>query len=492
LATVVTDLDLAVGELVQMSVKEMSKGQVLLQLVGREGVFLGTQMAAEPQLARLVASNRLPVDRPHLNAIRKLLARGLPITREAVERLARSEQAGLAAGLETESTDTVLARLLESYDLSPVGPRLYAARQLLARGLPLTRENVEQLTRTLAGLGSTTEEDFQAATYLQANGLPLSRAALEVTRASLVNPAPLGSQLHQLRQALAWVTELWEALTAERGFPGEGLHRVIGEVMRQLSRRVLQTEGEDRAVVADRLRCLVKDQGTSLEHRLDMVLSGRLEPADLEGDLRLLLTRLAQAVPPDGSATEDVPEKGLAAGAAGVPEGATAAIPDNPDLRRVLAHVRRIVPDLVDTLQLQQLKNVSRPADRSEPWLAFQLPLSGPAGEPTRTAELRIGRRSGRKSGARGFRLLLRLDLPRLERVEVRVDLIGKQLGCRFAGSSASLPVLQGGFDALRQGLEGMGYTVGTPSFKPLTPEPDPMEVTAEVPQRLVRIDVRV
>ncbi len=583
LATIVTDLDLAVGELVQLSVKEVSKDQTLLQLVGREGFLLSAQMSSEPQLAQLIASYRLPVDRPHLNAARKLLARGLPVTPENLERLARAEQPKLLGAPDLETTDSVLTKLIESYDMPADRPHLYAARQLLARGLPVSRENVEQLTRTLARFGATAEADFQAATYLQASGLPLTRSTLAVIRSSLENPALLGQQVHQLQQTLSWLAELLESLTVEKDLSQGEFRRLVKGAAQQLSQRIVQADGEDRAALVESLRRVFKDQGTSLENRLARVLSGDLDPAELEGDLRFLLTRLAQMVSADRPPVpQRTPEAGLvpqeagrvsqesppevapsgggpdAAAAGKVAAGATepeepaalppgtedgedpaelvaspsgaqgaaeageevpvgrgkaeavarpgaapldpagleadgkVTLPGSPELQRALVHLQRAGPELAEALQVQQLRNSAQPRDPSEQWLAFQVPLSGLPGEPPRTVELRISRRPNRKVDPGGVRLRLRLDLPRLERVEVRLELLGKQIKCHLASSSgASLPVLREEFSSLQGGLERLGYTVGAPGFGMLAAEPDPTEIAVEVPEQLPQIDVR-
>lgn len=494
LTTMVTDLDLAVGELVQLSVKEVSKDQTLLQLVGREGFLLSAQMSSEPQLAQLIASYRLPVDRPHLNAARKLLARGLPVTRENLERLARAEQPKLPGAPDLETTDSVLTKLIESYDLPADRPHLYAARQLLARGLPVSRENVEQLTRTLARLGATAEADFQAATYLQASGLPLTRSTLAVIRSSLENPALLGQQVHQLQQTLSWLAELLESLTVEKHLSQVEFRRLVKGAAQQLSQRIVQADGEDRAALVESLRRVFKDQGTSLENCLARVLSGDLDPAELEGDLRFLLTRLAQMVSADRPPVpQRTPEAGRVPQESGrmQPEAGRAS-QESPELQRALVHLQRAGPELAEALQVQQLRNSAQPRDPSEQWLAFQVPLSGLPGEPPRTVELRISRRPNRKVDPGGVRLLLRLDLPRLERVEVRLELLGKQIKCHLASSSgASLPMLREEFSSLQGGLERLGYTVGAPGFGMLAAEPDPTEIAVEVPEQLTKIDVR-
>ncbi len=494
LATIVTDLDLAVGELVQLSVKEVSKDQTLLQLVGREGFLLSAQMSSEPQLAQLIASYRLPVDRLHLNAAHKLLARGLPVTRENLERLARAEQSKLPGAPDLETTDSVLTKLIESYDLPADRPHLYAARQLLARGLPVSRENVEQLTRTLARLGATAEADFQAATYLQASGLPLTRSTLAVIRSSLENPALLGQQFHQLQQTLSWLAELLESLTVEKHLSQVEFRRLVKGAAQQLSQRIVQADGEDRAALVESLRRVFKDQGTSLENRLARVLSGDLDPAELEGDLRFLLTRLAQMVSADRPPVpQRTPEAGRVPQESGrVQPEAGRASQESPELQRALVHLQRAGPELAEALQVQQLRNSAQPRDPSEQWLAFQVPLSGLQGEPPRTVELCISCRPNRKVDPGGVRLLLRLDLPRLERVEVRLELLGKQIKCHLASSSgASLPMLREEFSSLQGGLERLGYTVGAPGFGMLAAEPDPTEIAVEVPEQLTKIDVR-
>ena len=476
LATVVTELDLSVGETIQLSVKEVNRDQTLLQLVGREGILLNGEPAGESQLARLMAYYRLPADRPHLNAVRTLLARGAPITREGVERLARAEQPEAPARPDLEATDSVLLRLIDSYDLPGDQAHLYAARQLLGRGLALTRENVEQMARSLVKLGATSEADFQAGAFLQTSGLPLTRSALEIVRSVVTNPVPMGPRMRELQQTIAWLAELLQATAEEEGLPERDLRELADEAARQLAQRIVRAEGMDRTAIAETLRRVCKDQGTSLENQLARVLSGYLEPGELEGDLRALLTRLADIAAGSGALTSD----------------AAGATPGDAAKQQALVHLSRVAPGLTGALQTQQLKNAAEPELPAEPWLAFQVPMSGPPGEQIRTVDLRISRRADGGVDPKRVRLLLRLELPQLQKVEVRLDLLDKQINCYLSSSSGeSLPVLRDQFASLRGGLERLGYLVGVPRFGLLTTEVDPTDVAVEVPACLVRVDVR-
>ncbi|MHB0869963.1 MAG: hypothetical protein ACYC5J_10970 [Chloroflexota bacterium] len=583
LATMLSDLQLDVGEMIQLSVKEASRDQTLLQLVGREGQLLAAQAGVEPQLARLMGSYKLPVDRFHLNAVRKLLARGLPITRENLARLAESEGLALGTGLDPESTDLVLLRLIDSYDLPLDEPHRYAARQLLARRLPITREGVEQLARTLARFRVAGEVDFQMATYLQANRLPLTPSSLAVMRSTLVVPGGLGPRLHQLRWGLSYLADLLQGVVAEGDPFGAGVLRLVDRAAQELSRRMVGASGADRAQLEEGLRRVLRDQGTSLESRLVRILMGQAGVELLEEDLRFLLGRLAAlsaeaaqeaesgaagadaqgaralgrapgaaagtgAEAADGSevgppreeageatsiASEDTeappgveddpeelpeaagPAKGVpptgAAADEGEAEGAKAAtgttlpraaprdavelkalLPERPDLRQALVRLGDSAPGLADALQAQQLRNAGRSPDPFEQWLVFQVPLARGPEEPPTTVELRIGRRTDRRLDPHRVRLVMRLELERLETVEVRLEIIGKQVSCQLASSiAASLPVLRERFPSLREGLEGLGYSVAPAGFGLLSGDPDPAEVAVQVPPRLVQVDLR-
>ncbi len=496
LATMLSDLQLEIGEMVQLSVKEASREQTLLQMVGRDGQLLGAQATAENPLARLIASYRLPMDRPHLNAVRRLLARGLPITRENLERLIQGQPSEPSSGLDLEATDSVLARLLGSYELPVDEPNLQAARQLLARGLPLNKESIEQLTRTMARLGASEEMDFQAATYLQANRLPITASTLAVMRAYLESPATVGGRLHQLGRTLASLAELLRALSVEEPLQDEDLQGRVDQAAQQLSERIVAAGGEDRARLVESLRRVFKDQGASAENRLARVLTGSADPAELEGDLRVLLGRLAEMVSEATGKTEmpgAVAEKPPAARAISR-DGAVlrTLLPESPELRRLLAQLDDLAPELADLIQAQQLKNAGQPRDSSEQWLAFQVPISGTPRQLPQTAELRISRRAGGKIDPQRVRLVLQVELERYQRVELRLDVLGNQVNCHLAGSNEdAVQALRERFPSLQEGLERLGYRVGAAAFGLLSGEPDPTAVAVAVPQRLVQVDLR-
>jgi len=481
LATLPGDLGLSVGETVQLTVREAGRERTVFQLVGRDGILLAAETAADPRLARLLASYRLPTDRAHLNAVRKLLARGIAITRENLERMVRTEGGGTPVGLEMERTDSVLAELVESYDLPADRAHLFAARQLLARGMAVGREEVAQLARTMASLGATEEADFQAATFLLAADLPLTASAVAVVRAYLEAPGPLGRRFHQMQQTLAWALQLLEALEIEMGDVPRPVRHLLGMAAEALSARVVRAFQGDKLALMEALRLAVRDQGTSLEHLLRGVEAGDLGPADVESDLRCLLGRLGVAVSPDvpGRGGGMAPDQGREW--AGGPMG-------RPELQEVLRHVGRLGPALADVLQLQQMRNAASP----DGWVVFQVPCLSRDGGPPMSAELRVGVRSSGGSAPRTTRLLLRLDLPRLRRVEVRVELAGRRIGCRVAGDAEALPMLEDEFGELKAALEALGFEVGDPRFGPLAVEPDPLEVASAVPERLPRVDLRV
>ncbi len=476
LAAVLRRLGLAVDSSSMNAVRLLvSAGQPLtadnvLRLVRGQvvGPYIGPgQPAVNSILAEILEMCGLPADTPHLDALRQLVSRGLRLTRENVLRLVSEQATPGTKGAEVEP-ESILGQILQANDLPGDPPHIYAARQLLARGQPLSGEGIDRLVRTLARIGATEEEDFRAAVYLQSNGLPVTEATVSLARSILERPFQLGQQLRQLQAA---VSEVAVALLSARqndplleGDLGPLLDRAAG----QLSQRLLAAEAGDREAFAGTLRRLFADQAVSLESRLARVLAGG-DPAQLEGDLRTLLGKLA------GMATK---------------AGATAS--QHPDLQRALAQLSQTAPQLADSLQAQQLSNSAAPSPRADQWVVFQLPVSVGGRESPGTAELRISKRPGRKIDSDHVRLLLRLDLPRLQMVEVGLQIVGPRVSCSLSSNNEeAMPVLREQFGSLREGLEGLGYSVARPSFTLLSKEPAGVESRPMVPPRLGRLDVR-
>jgi len=438
-------------------------------LHGRAGGMFGgfEELVGEDVLTTFLEMCGLPSDAAHVEAVRQLLARGLPITRPSLERLAGGQSATPDGG-DRAASDAVLGQILQAYDLPDDLPYLFAARQLLARGLPLTGENIDRLARTLVRMGATEEEDFQAAAFLQANDLPVTESTISLARGALDRPLKMGWQIQQLQNAvLEAAAALHSAPMEEPSLEGQ-LVPLLDRAAAQLSQRLLSADGGDRSAVVDTLRRLFSDQGISLENRLARVLSGG-DPSQLEGDLRTLLGRLADMAMTVG-----------------------AALKASPDLQRALIQLREAAPDLANTLQSQQLSNAARPAHSSDQWVSFQIPVRSSDWGYPRTVELRISRRPGRKIDPQHVTLLLRLDLPRLQTVEIGLQILGRQISCSLSSDSAELlPVLRERFDALQEGLESLGYTVGRPSFALLSNEPEAADVAPVVPSLLGRLDVR-
>ncbi len=493
LVTLQTEMELAVGDLVQLSIKEVGPDQALVQVARQEGQaaqavqtqrnneIVRAQGSTEAFLAQRLSFCRLPVDQVHLAAARQLLVSGLPITRENLERLVGGPKGASIPGARQLPTDAVLAKLIDSYDLPKDTPHLYAARQLLARGLPLTRENLEQLTRVVAQFGSATEPNFQAATYLQTAKLPVTRSTLSILRASIDEPLPLGERLGLLQQILTAATEALETvpgLAADSNDldvpddPGDQVgwevRQLVERALGELSERIVREGGQDRSQLVESLRRIFQDQVTSVENRLLRILAGSADPIELEKDLRVILGRLAKDARELASA-QDQP----------------------PQLHRVLSHLRYAAPDLADAVQVQQLRNVAEPPQGTEQWIAFQVPFSQGTPDYLRTVELRIRRRAGGRIDPNRVRLVFRLELERLRTVEIRLEILDKRISCGVAGSDAEvLPILREQFGSLREGLERLGYSVGALSFGPLENEPDPTAVAVPVPPQMSQIDV--
>jgi len=360
----------------------------------------------------------------------------------------------------------VLQRLLESIDLPSDGANIVAARQLLSKGTPITRNNVQQLTRTLAKLEANAEDDFEAAAYLQANRLPITAATLELTKAMLRDPRALGRQIYSLRTAIGILANVLDPTDVENGMFDE-TQRLVEHVAEQLSERILIAGESGRSRFVEGLKKLFKDQGTSLEGRIAHILAGRADATDLEDDLRALLSQLvesARAMSDESSGAE---------------------------LRRAADLLRATASELADGLQAQQLMNAAEPDSGSERWLSFQLPFAEGMDDRPRTAELRIASEPGVGIDPNRLRLVFRLELERLKTVEVGIQIAGKRLVCSLASDCAyTLPLLHREFYSLRHALEELGYFVTAPSIKQI--DGCDLDKGRDVPNELARIDLRV
>ncbi|HEX2922521.1 MAG TPA: flagellar hook-length control protein FliK, partial [Chloroflexota bacterium] len=428
--------------------------QVTSPYVGRD------QPSADGILAEILRTWGVPAASAHLEAVRQMLRRGLSM--ESLQRLAR-EQVPSGEEQEQQTSDSILGQILHAYDLPDDPPHISAAREFLARSLPLSREAIDRLARTLSRIGATEEEDFRAAVFLQANDLPVTESTIHLARSFLERPLQLAQQLRQLQMA---VTEAAVALlaTPQEDDLGPLLDRAAG----QLSQRLLSAQAGDREAIVDTVRRLFADQGVSLENQLARVLAGG-DPSQLEGDLRTLLGRLADMAMKAGAAASQ-----------------------HPDLQSALAQLSQSAPELADALQAQQLANAATPASQLDQWIVFQLPVSVGDRDGPRTAELRISKRPGRRIDPDHVRLLLRLDLPRLQMVEIGLQIVGPRVGCSLSSrNEETLPLLREQFGALRQGLEQLGYSVARPSFSLLSKEPPATEPAPVVPARLGRLDLR-
>ncbi len=402
------------------------------------------------------------------DVLRELLASGRPVAGELLRQIALISPSRSLLGSHQEATDEALARLLDSAGLPDDEIHLFAARALMARGLQLTRESIEGLVRTLSRLGVTAEADFEAATYLKAGGLPITPSTLDLAKAGMRDPNGLGRQLHAVRTLLAMLAEAMEISSLREGLEVREAEQLVERAVRELSQRILLSEGEDRSRLVASLRRLAGDQGTSLEARLAAVMAGKTDARELESDLRVLLGRLVEMAQSIAVQTQE--------------EG---------ELQRLAALLRETVSDLSDGLQAQQLKNAIQQGP--EQWFSLQLPFSEKPGDYPRAAELRISRKPGREIDPEQVRVVLRLEMERLKTVEVTLQIVGKQLTCSLASDSErAVPLLQGETNSLQSALEGLGYSVAPPSVGLLAQGGEAPSPSREVPDQLLRVDYRV
>jgi hypothetical protein len=122
---------------------------------------------------------------------------------------------GGATQVQTRSlTRQDLATELTQLGVAPDEESLQVAGELLARGQPLTAANVLEVRGALARAAharsplaqeepGVNQADLRAAVFLKAQGLPVTKAAVEIVRQAWSSGSALGQEVEQLRDSLA-------------------------------------------------------------------------------------------------------------------------------------------------------------------------------------------------------------------------------------------------------------------------------------------------
>lgn len=258
-----------------------------------------------------------------------------------------------------EAADAMLTDLLESLGLPIDARHLESSRQLMSQRVPLTRENIEQLSRQTVQAGGGSPQDFQAAAFLFARDLPITAHSLVLVRTYLQNPDALPRQFQQARLALAEAAELLRS--GGLGDIGEAANpRELVDMAESLLASMVSTVDEgDHAVLLSSLRVTIRDLGASIENELSRELLETGGGVEEEVDPKALLRELGHAV--------------------------ESAARRAPEIRAALATVQEAIQKLADRLQPQQPQGPAslvegEPPSPQQPQTA--VPLEGAPASP--------------------------------------------------------------------------------------------------------------
>jgi len=217
-----TQVPLAPGDWLRLVVADKSEEQVVLRLTTRGEAAARTAMSAD-DLSQLLQGLGLPADPMRLQLARSLLARGLPLSRAALEA-AGALLAGDADAAAVEAAADLLARglplterslalALSQRGAAPLGEQMQALRedvsglQASLKRLGGNQERLSRLQKALDGL-SFTDEDMADARSLAERLVRLVRDLATPTEAKLRSGAR-GAMATDLRALLRWaVAEL--------------------------------------------------------------------------------------------------------------------------------------------------------------------------------------------------------------------------------------------------------------------------------------------
>jgi len=317
--------------------------------------------------------------------------------------------------------ETAMHRAFQSLGLADDATNRAIVKGLIAKGMPIDREQVQALRHLLTGLHGTLdlgdadvlERVIARSLFLQQQGMPVTPDAL-ATYLSQLPPGVLGGLFADLAGVL-------------RGLRlRQGTELNLANLADQLT-EALPDGGQ---MTAETLRKLVGDLGVDLEGRLAAwLLQGQEDlPEDVHRSLRGSLLRLLTLL------------EGL----------------DGAD-----GHVQTLLGRVRETLQtLDTMQAVNVPTENRDA-LLLQLPLMM-NGEPT-TADLQVyyQKRGNGQIDPDHLRFTLALDLSGLGSVRFDLAVVKKQATLRvYAVDEARAKFLEGEVGDLHARLEGCGYTV--------------------------------
>jgi hypothetical protein len=396
--------------------------RVTAHILNVTGTTATISIEGYPVIAQLTSADQAAALLAHSTAqfiVTKLTNEGvtLKLVRNALP--ANTQSAPLAANPE------LAARLLEQNQLPATENNLILARAVLKQQLPVTPGLLNELLNALNGTGPWGPAEADLAAALKAAGLPVSSASLALAARQA---APIGTALRQLIASLQ---------AAGRNLPPE-LLKQLDENLQLLNELVLQWDASPDQL-AEQLKAAIKLLGQSAENTL-------LEQAEKLPEKSLLsLFGLQQSLEKAGTK-------------------ATAGA----------------IEQFIGDLRQQQLINA---ATERETWAEVGLLLQNAPQQMSgnlSSARLRIARApvsEAEKPNSSITRLVLQVDLPAGETVEVDLALSGKQIRSKVTApdpgwcvqAQTELPTLETALQALGFSLQSALIEVGDPkSFENL------------------------
>jgi hypothetical protein len=317
--------------------------------------------------------------------------------------------------------ETAMNRAFQSLNLADDAVNRAIVRGLIAKGVPIDRNQVQALRQLLTGLQGALDLDnaevletvVSRTLFLQQQGMPVTPDAL-ATYLSQLPPGVLGGLFGDLTGLLR----------------GLRLRQNTELNLASLADQLADALPEGGQLTAETLRKLVGDLGVDLEGRLaQWLLQGQDGlPEDVKDSLRgSLLRLLAQLEGLDG---------------------------ENGQVQMLLGRVR----DTLQTLDTMQAVNV--PTENRDA-LVLQLPFMMD-GQPT-TADLQLyyQKRGDGQIDPNNLRFTLALDLSGLGPVRFELTAVNKRASLRiYAADETRAKFLEGELGDLQAGLENCGYAI--------------------------------
>ncbi len=334
-----------------------------------------------------------------------------------------------------------------------------------------------ELTSAAPGLFSN--EDIAAAVFLKSSNLPITPDTLAIIKEHFTAPRAFADQVEVVENLLSNLAQ------AEPDLPPGIMSSwaTVRELAHQIQARLPAVRAESLLAQDQQMVVAVKDAlvtlGVSVENKLLRAIAGAFDRAALDGDLRVLLARLAD------KADE---------------------VMNNQDssavLRRELAQLRDGVRTLLGQVEYSQLANSTdagaRPVQNN--YYLFQIPLFGRPGESQQPASLKVYYRGeqGKKLDINNIRVVFRLEMQNLKTLEIDLMIHNRQIDPRISSLSKEInQFIAERTDELDKSLKGLGFQMNDVHFDLLDEyqvedEPLDQQLTPVIPGRVFKVDFRV